>query len=110
VNVRPAVSTNVSPSSLVKNTSPLTATGDAENPSRRSEPSRPWKSTVPLFASYAVTMLCMSFTRYSTSPSRSGDGTNGEPRDTDQATCVAVTSPLPPGRIAIVGPARPDAQ
>ena len=32
------------------------------------------------------------------------EGTNGEPFGDDHATCVAVTSPLPPGRIAIVGP------
>src|SRR5688572_7705507 len=39
-----------------------------------------------------------------------GDGTNGDPFGVDHATCVAVTSPLPPGRIAIVGPARPEEQ
>src|SRR5918995_430796 len=39
-----------------------------------------------------------------------GDGTNGEPLGDDHATCVSVTSPLPPGRIASVGPARPDEQ
>src|SRR6266511_1500365 len=38
------------------------------------------------------------------------DGTNGDPRGVLHATWVPVTSPLPPGRIAIVGPARPDEQ
>src|SRR5687767_1748372 len=36
------------------------------------------------------------------------EGTNGDPRGELHATWVDVTSPLPPGRIAIVGPARPD--
>ena len=44
----PARSTNVSPSSLVKNTLPSTATGDAENPSRCATPSRPCHRTLPL--------------------------------------------------------------
>ena len=40
----------------------------------------------------------------------SGEGTNGEPRDVDHSMCVSVTSPRPPGRIASVGPARPEVQ
>ncbi len=58
----PAFSTNVSPSSLVKNTLPSTATGEAEKPSRRATPSRPCHSALPLVASNDVTMLAMSFT------------------------------------------------
>src|SRR4029078_10456474 len=41
LNSRPAFTTNVSPSSFVKNSSPLTATGDAEKPSRCATPRRP---------------------------------------------------------------------
>src|SRR5688572_31477279 len=40
LNVRPASTTNVCPSSLVKYNFPFTCTGDAENPSRIATPSR----------------------------------------------------------------------
>src|SRR5687767_16016676 len=39
---------------------------------------------------------------YSSLPSLTGVGTSG-PCANDQATCVAATSPLPPGRIATIG-------
>src|SRR5688572_4673026 len=37
-----------------------------------------------------------------------GDGTNGDPFGLVHARCVRVTLPRPPGRIASVGPTRPD--
>jgi hypothetical protein len=55
-------------------------------------------------------MLAMSLTMYSCSPYRIGEGTNGDPRGLSQARCVRVTSPLPPGLMASVGPARPEEQ
>ena len=55
-------------------------------------------------------MLAMSFTMNRYSPTASGAGTNGEPLGDDHSMCVSVTSPLPPGRTAIVGPARPEEQ
>jgi hypothetical protein len=62
LNSRPAFSTKVSPWSFVKNTLPSKTTGDAEKLSRAASPSRPCHSTSPDFESYAVAMLCMSFT------------------------------------------------
>src|SRR5438093_300893 len=52
----------------------------------------------------------MSFKRYNSSLATMPDGTNGDPLGVDHTTWVAVTSPIPPGRIASVGPARPDEQ
>src|SRR5205085_5311878 len=61
-NFEPARSTNVSPSSSVKNILSSTATGEAENPSLRAAPSLPCHSTRPVIASSAVTMLLMALT------------------------------------------------
>ena len=41
---------------------PSTATGEAENPSRRATPSRPCHIARPVSASRQVTMLAISFT------------------------------------------------
>ena len=59
-NSGPARSTNVTPSSLVKNTLPSTSTGEAENPSRTARPRRACHSTSPVAARKQVTMLTMS--------------------------------------------------
>ena len=37
-----------------------------------------------------------------------GEGTNGDPLGLVQATWLRVTLPRPPGRMASVGPARPE--
>jgi hypothetical protein len=44
------------------------------------------------------------------SPEISGEGMCGAFRTTRQAMLVEVTSPSPVGRIAIVGPLRPEAE
>src|SRR5439155_7108102 len=100
----------VSPSSFVKNTFPSTATGEAENPSRCATPSRPCQIVFPVVASMQVMMLAMSLIMYRYSPYTIGEGTNGDPRGLDQTRWLRVTSPFPPGRIASVGPARPEEQ
>src|SRR5439155_12711325 len=91
-------------------TLPLTPTGDAEKPCLTTSPSRSRHFNSPVLAAKQVATLCVSSIRYRYSPYSSGLGMNGEPLSDFQVMCVLVTSPVPSGRIASVGPARPDEQ
>ena len=106
---RPAPSTNVSPSSFVKNSLPSTATGDAEKPSRWATPSRPchtdaagWSLRPPSRCS-PCRSPCRAGRRREAATARRATRAGSTTR-----ARLRVTSPSPPGRIASVGPARPD--
>src|SRR6185295_6972171 len=95
-----AFSTVTCPSGLATYTFPSAPTGDDQYcPS--APVSRPCLSTSPVFGSSVVRMP-PSFIRKITPLYSSGDGTLGTGLRKRHSTCVSVTSPLPPARIATV--------